>query len=528
MSTALKRNLIEFNYFSALENVNTNVFCCDAGFNITFVNKKARKVMGEIAGQVRQEFGIDANNLVGVNIDSFHGHRVHEVRSMLSNLKNFPIQSEISFAGLVLALQISPINSDDGGVEGFIVNWDEISDRKATEKVILEKEAELQALSKTQAVINFDVSGNILNANSNFLSALGYSESDISNRHHSMFCDPSYVASKDYKEFWNKLARGEFISGEFMRRGKGGKEVWISAAYNPVFDKNGKVFKVVKYATDITEKKIEWINLVKMMASTSSKLGVSAEELSQVSGSMKDSATSTSSQTTQVSAATEELSSGMATVATNMEEMAAAIKEITRSTSESSRMSDEAMSKAKVTNDIISKLGQSSMDIGNVIKLIDSIAQQTNLLALNATIEAARAGEAGKGFAVVANEVKELAKQTAKATADITKRIEAIQGDSGSAVKAIEDITKAIEKLNQTAATIAASVEEQAATTNEVSRVVQESSKGVSSIAHSIVNVTKAAQDTASGADSTTKSSQSLAVLAKDLDQLVQKLQGNS
>ncbi|MDH5581769.1 MAG: methyl-accepting chemotaxis protein [Bdellovibrionales bacterium] len=180
-------------------------------------------------------------------------------------------------------------------------------------------------------------------------------------------------------------------------------------------------------------------------------------------------------------------------------------------------MSAAAKKLAQETNDIISNLGDSSMDIGNVIKVISSIAQQTNLLALNATIEAARAGEAGKGFAVVANEVKELAKQTARATNDITDKIENIQGDSRSAVQAIKDITEAIDKVNQYASNIAASVEEQASTTNEVTRVVNESAEGVRQITENIGQVSMAAETTGRDAQKTATS-------AKELEEVVEQL----
>lgn len=515
-TTAFQQHQIELNFFSALENVNTNVFCCDAEFNITFVNRKARKVMGEIARQVRQEFGIDANNLVGVNIDSFHGERVHEVRSMLSNSKNFPIQSEISFAGLTLSLQISQINGQGGGVEGFIVNWDEISEKKKIEAQMAQNRALVENAPVNIMLADLDFNLTYMNpASRNTLKKL----------EHLLPKPVDKLIGESIDIFHKNPAHQRKVLSDpknlpFKAKIKLGNET-LDLLAAATYDNRGTYSGPMVTWSLITDQVI----LLDNLTSTAHQLQESATELTQVSTEMKESASSTSAQTTQVSAATEELSAGMATVATNMEEMAAAIKEITRSTSESSRMSDEAMSKAKVTNDIISKLGQSSMDIGNVIKLIDSIAQQTNLLALNATIEAARAGEAGKGFAVVANEVKELAKQTAKATADITKRIEAIQTDSGSAVKAIDDITKAIEKLNQTASTIAASVEEQAATTNEVSRVVQEASKGVGSISQSINSVTKAAQSTANGAETTTESAGSLGILSKNLSEMIQRFQ---
>ena len=186
-------------------------------------------------------------------------------------------------------------------------------------------------------------------------------------------------------------------------------------------------------------------------------------------------------------------------------------------------MARTTLNRAQLTNQTIMALGTSSQEIGDVIKVISSIAQQTNLLALNATIEAARAGEAGKGFAVVANEVKELAKQTAKATNDITNKIGAIQKDTQSAVSAIGGISEAVEKLNSISSVIAAAVEEQTATTNEVSRVVVQSKKDVESIAKTIRTVSQGAADSTGSSAQTLNSSKGLATLAKRLENLVKK-----
>jgi methyl-accepting chemotaxis protein len=204
-----------------------------------------------------------------------------------------------------------------------------------------------------------------------------------------------------------------------------------------------------------------------------------------------------------------------------MEEMVASIKEIARSTHESSQMAKTTLTRATETNATIAKLGTSSQEIGDVIKVISSIAQQTNLLALNATIEAARAGEAGRGFAVVANEVKELAKQTAKATNDITNKIGAIQSDTKLAVDAIGGISAAVEKLNGISGVIAAAVEEQTATTNEVSRVVVESKKGVESIAATIKIVSVASSESSTASGQTLQASKDLSLLAERLTALI-------
>jgi methyl-accepting chemotaxis protein len=195
---------------------------------------------------------------------------------------------------------------------------------------------------------------------------------------------------------------------------------------------------------------------------------------------MGSSAEETSSQATLVSAASEQVSKSVQTVASGTEEMTASIREIAKNASEAARVASGAVKVAENTNQTISKLGDSSTEIGKVIKVITSIAQQTNLLALNATIEAARAGEAGKGFAVVANEVKELAKETAKATEDISQKIESIQGDTRHAVSAISEINGVISKINDYQNTIASAVEEQTATTSEISRNVNEAAHGSS------------------------------------------------
>jgi len=201
--------------------------------------------------------------------------------------------------------------------------------------------------------------------------------------------------------------------------------------------------------------------------------------------------------------------------------MSASIKEIAQNASEAARVAARSVQVAEKTNSAITKLGESSVAIGNVVKIITSIAEQTNLLALNATIEAARAGEAGKGFAVVANEVKELAKQTAEATEDISHKIGVIQQDTREAVTAVGQISEIINQINDIASTIASAVEEQSVTTTEMARNVEEASKGSSEIAQNITGVAQAAQNTASGATETQAAAQELSRMAAELQRLV-------
>jgi methyl-accepting chemotaxis protein len=257
------------------------------------------------------------------------------------------------------------------------------------------------------------------------------------------------------------------------------------------------------------------------MRETSYMLATSSEEMKAISQAMSSNATETAAQANAVSAAAEQVSLNIQTVATGAQEMTAGNREISKNAGEAARVATAAVKAADATNATITKLGESGAEIGKVIKVITSIAQQTNLLALNATIEAARAGEAGKGFAVVANEVKELAKETAKATEEISRKIEAIQTDTQSAVRAIGDIGAIINQINDIQNTIASSVEEQTATANEISRNVADAARGSTEIARNITGVAEAASSTNKGALNCEKSASDLLKVAEELQALV-------
>jgi methyl-accepting chemotaxis protein len=267
-----------------------------------------------------------------------------------------------------------------------------------------------------------------------------------------------------------------------------------------------------------------------ILAITENSVHVSSasEQLNSTSQQITANSQETSAQAKAVSDATLQVSQNLQTVATGAEEMGASIKEIAKNATEAAKIATSAVKVAETANATVSKLGESSTEIGQVIKVITSIAQQTNLLALNATIEAARAGEAGKGFAVVANEVKELAKETAKATEDISRKIEAIQTDTKAAVDAIASISEVINQVNGISSTIATAVEEQNATTNEMARNVSEAAQGSGEITNNIAGVAQAAESTSRGATDTQKAAQQLVETSAELRRLVEQFRVNT
>jgi methyl-accepting chemotaxis protein len=569
----------------------------------------------------------------------------------------------------------SPVLNAEGRPYKVVKIATDITQRKMAEAEVAGKQ---EALNRAQAIIDFTLDGTILQANDNFLTTMGYSLEDIKGRHHSMFVDSEERSSHEYKQFWRDLAAGEFKANEYLRYGRGGKQVWIQGTYNPIFDVNGKPFKVVKFATDITDRKLaqqkaeefqsmirnaainvmyadtdlviryandasintlrtleqflpckadeivgknidifhknpshqrrfladpsnlphrayikvgpELLNLMitavrdnngkyvgamvtwdiatkveellkvveaashgdltreinvsgndpvgkigdglsaflkqlrgnlGAIGNTAALLASSSEELSSVSHQIGITAEETTKQTQLVSAASTEVDQNVQTVAAGAEEMSASIKEISRSATNAMKVAHQAVELSASTSQTMSRLEESSSEIGKIIKVITSIAQQTNLLALNATIEAARAGEAGKGFAVVATEVKELARQTARATEDIGRKVDSIQGETQAAVKAINQVSDIINQINDISNSIASAVEEQTASTAEISRNVASAAQSTTEISGNIARVASSAEQNSEGATQTKQAASELARMAAELQQLV-------
>lgn len=298
---------------------------------------------------------------------------------------------------------------------------------------------QIAAIGKSQAVIEFNMDGSIRTANDNFLHTLGYSMSEIQGRHHSMFVQPAERDSAAYRDFWAALNRGEYQAAEYKRIGKGGKEVWIQASYNPILDLNGKPFKVVKYATDITR---------------------------QVIARMKN----------------EHVRGMMESVAAGAEELNASVREISEAMTKSKDTASDAVGRVEAADGQAQRLSAAADSMGGIVELIGNITGQINLLALNATIESARAGEAGRGFAVVASEVKNLANQAKQATDRIGQEISSLNGISGDVVTALTEIKQAIQNVSHYVTSTAAAVEEQSTVTNEMSSSMQRAAAEAASL----------------------------------------------
>jgi methyl-accepting chemotaxis protein len=542
----------------------------------------------------------------------------------------------------------NPINDASGKPFKVVKFASEVTKQKL---IAADHEGQIEAISRSHLVVEFSLDGLVQTANENLLKLLGYSINQIKGKHHDEFVEESYRQSDHYRDFFRNLRRGDFQAGTFKWLTGQAQQVWVEASYNPILDTNGQVFKIVVYASDVTEivkfkaeagrltsmveqapanimfadrellvsymnaasKKslqlfqhllpvkvdnligqsidifhsqpqkqrqllsdrnnfphrtriqlgeetldavisavysddqkfigamLTWEviteklalerrekeitaniqSILSRVAENSCEMAAASEQLSSVSSQMSTNAEETSIQSGAVSAASEQVSKNTQTVACGVDEMSKSIKEIAKNASDATRVATTAVKVAQSTNATITKLGESSAEIGNVIKVITTIARQTNLLALNATIEAARAGEAGKGFAVVANEVKELAKETADATDDIGQKIEAIQNDTRGAIEAIDQISSVINEINHISSLIANAIEEQTATTNEISRNVMAASLGTSEIAQSITSVAQAAKITTEGATNSQCAAKELARMAAELQQIV-------
>jgi methyl-accepting chemotaxis protein len=430
------------------------------------------------------------------------------------------------------------------------------SDITEQKKIAADFEGQIAAIGKSQAVIEFTLDGTIIRANDNFLKTLGYTLEEVRGQHHSMFAEPTYRQSPEYRAFWQKLGRGEFDAGQYKRLGKGGREIWIQASYNPIMDASGKPFKVVKYATDITAQvladqalKLAVQQTQEVLAATKDndltqriplegKTGEIATLCSGINGlldtmvlvisdiktasrEVSNASAEISASTTDLSQRTEEQAASLEETSASMEEISSTVKKNAENAQQANHVTSETRTVAErggaVVGDAVTamaRIEESSRKISDIIGVIDEIARQTNLLALNAAVEAARAGEAGRGFAVVATEVRSLAQRSSQAAKDIK---DLITNSSGQVKEGVDLVNRAGASLKE----IVASIKKVADIVADIASASMEQSTGIEQVNKALTQMDEVTQQNSALVEENAATAKTLESQAGAMDQRV-------
>ncbi|MGU3543097.1 methyl-accepting chemotaxis protein [Methylobacterium sp. A52T] len=360
-----------------------------------------------------------------------------------------------------------------------------------------DRAGQIAAIDKVQAVIAFDLDGTVIAVNDNFLAAMGYSRAEVIGQHHSLFVEPAYRESEAYRAFWAALRNGTYQAAQFRRIGKDGREVWIQASYNPILDAAGRPYKVVKFATDISDQVRLFANLRTL--------------IDQNFGEIEQAVTHSTTAASLASAAADSTSGNVQTVAAAAEELAASVAEMSQSIVRSQSATDTAYACVQDADGHTKRLAETATAMTGIVGLIQDIAGQINLLALNATIEAARAGAAGRGFAVVASEVKALADQAARATGQINGEIASVQRVSQEVVQALSSIGSSVSVMRETVVATAAAIEEQSAVTRDLAESMQSAAGAVTAITGNIGAIVQSVANVSQAVDTTRDAAKVLA-----------------
>ena len=471
---------------AALDSLQTHVMVADQSLRIVHVNASLRALLQDAEAELKRDmpnFGMDT--LVGSTIDIFHKNPAHQ-RTMLASLDK-PHGAVIRVGSRVFDLLVTPL-SDKGAGIGYVVEWNDARRRREG----LDYAAQIAAINRSQAMIVFAPDGTIQEANSNFLNVLGYTADEIKGRHHSMFVMPDDLKSSDYTRFWADLRAGTFKTGRFRRMTKDGRTVMIEGAYNPILDEKGEVFKVVKFAIDVTDQVTLLTELTALIADLSAIVEQSTAQSHQATG------------------AADNASASVQSIAASSDQLASSIAEIAQSMAQSRTATEQAFEQAVRVGTSTDALSQAGQEMNGVVGMIQTITQQINLLALNATIEAARAGDVGRGFAVVASEVKNLAVKAARATEQITGQISGLQATSAAVAEAVAGIRLSMTTVRENVGATAAAVEEQTAVTRGMSENMQDASSAVVTVSASIQSIDTEIQKLAATVQKTHKAAQTL------------------
>jgi len=520
--------MIEFTPDGVIVTAN-ELFCSVLGYEL-----------GEIVGKHHSMF-VDKQEAAGP-----------EYRQLWSELKagKFQVQEfrRISKSGKPVYIQASYNPVVQNGEVTRVVKI--ATDVTAQKNTAAEWRGQLDAVNRAQAVIEFTLEGEILTANQNFLSVLGYSLAEIKGQHHRMFVDADYARSAEYQQFWAKLKAGEFQAAEYCRIGKGGRKVWIQASYNPIFDADGRPFKVVKYATDITARKQAILTIGSALGELAegrldcqiatalpgdldevrASLNRTVGRLSEIVSGLRDAAGSLRTATAEIMSGTSDLADRTSRQAAAVEETSAAMEQLAGTVTENAKRAQiareasldvsgnarDAGTAIGNANVAMERIATSSGKISNIIGLIDDIAFQTNLLALNASVEAARAGEAGKGFAVVAVEVRRLAQSAAQASADVKALIEQSASEVTGGTRLVAEAT---DKVNKVVSGIYRSTE----LVEQISAATQAQASAIAEVSTAVRQMDEMTQHNAALVEETNAAVEQTEGQATELDRIVEQ-----
>ena len=524
--------------YAAFDGLTGAIMVTNPDLDIIYMNRAAHTLFGSHDETFAKLFpGFAASRLIGENIDRFHRHPSHQ-RAMLGDAKRLPHIADIKLGAVVLQIKASAASTG----HDRIVEWEDVTEARRRDGTLLDESNQVKAIGRVQALIHFDLVGNITDVNDNFLNATGYRREEVVTKHHSMFVDPQEVRSDEYRRFWERLAAGQPFGGQFRRLGKDAREVWLQANYVPLLDPAGKAYRVVKYATDITPQKHALRDVIEVVgglakgdltaemtgayegdfAQLRDSVNQSMLSLRDMVGKIHEAASTITSAAGQIATGNSSLNSRTQEQSSSLEETAAGVEEMTATVKQNAGNAKEANQLAAGARDVAERGGQvvqaavtamsaiteSSTKVADIIGVIEQIAFQTNMLALNAAVEAARAGDQGRGFAGVAAEVRNLAQRSAGAAREIKALIQDSADKVGQGAKLVyqsgetlRDIVTSVKKVSDIIGEITTASAEQATGIDQINTAVIQMDRGTQENAALVEEASSAASAMTEQAD---------------------------